>query len=74
MTFYCVQSHYVPANMSTSPAKVRSYTKLHVRYPYIAYNDESYVSLDIDFDRNTIKYDNLHVNFSSLGTLKLNLH
>lgn len=37
---YYVQSHYVPANMSTNAAKVISYTKLQVDYPYIAYNDE----------------------------------
>ncbi len=48
MKLYRVQSNYVAANMLTSPAKVRSYTKVLVRYPYMAYNDESYISLDID--------------------------
>ncbi len=66
MKLYNVQSHYVPANMSTSSAKVRSHIKLLVKYPYIGYNDESYVNLDINFDRNTIKCDNLHVPISAL--------
>ncbi len=72
MKLYRVQSNYVPANMSTSPAKIRSYTKLLVRNPYMAYNGESYVSLDIDFDQNTIKYDNLHVSTSALLLYKRN--
>ncbi len=56
--------------MSTSQAKVKSYTKLLVKYPCIAYNDESYITFY--FNRSTIKYDNLHVLTSDLLLYKRN--
>ncbi len=38
MKLYKLQSHYLPANMSTIRSQTNSYTKLDIDYPYIAFN------------------------------------
>ncbi len=63
---YKLQSHYLPTNMSTICSQINSYTKLGIDYPYIAFNKYRYPTLDIDFDKDTIQFDNLHVPTSAL--------
>ncbi len=66
MKLYKLQSHYLPANMSTIHSQTNSYTKLDIDYPYIAFNEYRNVTLDIDFNKDTIQFDNLHVPISAL--------
>ncbi len=70
MKFYKLKSDYLPTNMSLVHSKMNSYTKLDIEYPYIAFNCYHYATLNIDFDRNMIKFDNLHVPRSALLIFK----
>ncbi len=66
MKLYKLQSHYLPANMSTIHSQTNSYTKLDIDYPYIAFNEYRNVTLDIDFNKDTIQFDNLFEPISAL--------
>ncbi len=70
MKLYKLQSHYMPTNMSEVCSKMNSYTKLDIEYPYITFKEYWYTTLDINFDRNTIKFDNLHVPTSAMLMFK----
>ncbi len=66
MSLYGLYSYYMLVNMSDYKKASSGYTNIEISHPYMLLSDDQFALLDEDMDRNTIQYDHMHVQTTTL--------